>query len=73
MVMQLPMDCLVGGSNPGTANMPPPPPLAPQKSGPARIRTADLGCCGLLCYHSTSSCVLAICFPTAWSLLTKNF
>ena len=38
MVMQRPMDFLVGGSNPGTVNMPP----RPQKSGPTRIRTAEL-------------------------------
>ena len=69
-LLVLPMDFLIGGLNPGTVNMPPPP---PQKSGPTRIRTADPGCCGLLCYHSTSSCVLTICFPTAWSLLSKNF
>ena len=46
---------------------------AAAKSGPTRIRTADHDSCRLLRYHSTSSCVLTICFPTAWSLLSKNF
>ena len=37
MVMQLAPDFLVGGSNPGRVNMPPP----PQKGGPTMIRTTD--------------------------------
>ena len=72
MVMQLSADFLVGGSNPGRVNMPPPP-AAAAKSGPTRIRTADRDICGLLRYHSTSNCVFAVCFPTAWSLLSENF
>ena len=46
---------------------------AAAKSGPARIRTAGHDSCGLLRYHWTNSYVLIICFPTAWSLLSKNF
>ena len=36
MVMQQAMDFLVGGSNPGEVNMPPPPPAAVPKEYPAR-------------------------------------
>ena len=36
-------------------------------------RAADLYCYGLLRYHSTSYGVTALGFPTAWSLLSKNF
>ena len=69
MVMQLSTDFLVGGSIPGPMNMP----LPPQRVGRPGFRTIDHDPCGLLRYHSTSSCVRPICFPTAWSLLSKNF
>ena len=46
---------------------------AAAKRGPTRIRTADHDSCGLLRYYSTGGCVLTIFFPTAWSLLSKNF
>ena len=44
-----------------------------QKDAPTWIRTTDHCHRGLLRYHSTSSCVLTVCFPTACSLLSKNF
>ena len=67
MVMQLTGVFLVGGSNPGRMNPPPPDQSADQDSNrqPKTLRR--------LRDHSTGGCVKAISFPTAWSLLSENF
>ena len=69
MVMQLTSPFLVGGSNPGKVNKAPAP--APPTVGqdlnrrPKTLRRPR--------YHSTTGCVTAVRFPTAWSLLSENF
>ena len=60
MVMQLPMNFLVGEprySKYAAAA------AAAAKSGPTRIRTADIDCCGLLCYHQLS---ILLYFQGTW-------
>ena len=72
MVMQPAAVFWVGGANPGRATCTPPPPPPAGKSMRTRIRTAVHKLIPL-CYHSPSSYVLAISFPTAGSLLSENF
>ena len=62
MVMQLTGVFLVGGSNHRRRQQ-----LADQDSN-RRPRTLRR-----LRYHSTGGCVIAISFPTAWSLPRENF
>ena len=69
MVMRLTGVFLVSGSNPGRVNTALPPPL--QSANQDSNRRPKMLC--RLCYHSTGGCVIAISFPTAWSLLSENF
>ena len=66
MVMQAAADFLVGGSNPGAANM------APESTDQDSNRRSK---------NSATACVtirpgldvIGMCLPTAWSLLSENF
>ena len=63
MAMQLTAVFTVAGSNPGQVNLA----SADQGSNHQPKTLCRLG------YHSTSSGLIAICFPIAWSLLSENF
>ena len=69
--MQLTEAFLVAGSNPGQVNAAAPLPPPPTVGRPGFELPTKTLC--RLCYHSTGGCVIAICFPTAWSLLSENF
>ena len=77
MVMQLTGVFMVGGSNPGRANMALPPPPTADDSRLTRIRTADLKSCSRPRYHSTGvwcySCIPPHCLePSERKLLTPR-
>ena len=69
MVMQPTADCLVGGSNPGQANMAAAPPTTVDRQGFELPTYNSAVCCVTI---QPRFDVTAMCLPTAWSLLSEN-
>ena len=70
MVMQPTADLLVGGANPGRANMAAGPPITVDRQGFQPLTKKSAPRCVTI---RPVFVVLVLCIPTAWGLLTTNF